>query len=294
MKLFYYERNVSVALCSISRCSPRERNYLMKGLLELLFEEQKHLESIIMKVKERLKDAPTGTLRLSKSHGQLQYYRCTEQKKTGIYINKNNIEMARRLAQKSYDEKVLKLAEKRLSQIYKITKDYKENEIEEIYYKERVERQELIESVELTWEQKMKEWKSREYKGKGVRDDTPIILTERGERVRSKSEKILADYFYRNGIEYKYECPLYLNGVGTIYPDFTFLSQKTGEEIYWEHNGKVDDPVYARNMVKKILAYESNGIFQGEKLILTFETEQIILNTDKIEQLIKRYLVNKV
>ncbi|MBQ3162982.1 MAG: hypothetical protein IJC02_00335 [Lachnospiraceae bacterium] len=262
----------------------------MKGLLELLVEEQKRLETIIMKVKNRLKDAPTGTLRLSKSHHQLQYYRCTKEKKTGIYINKKNIGIARQLAQKTYDEKVLKLAEKRLSQIYKITKDYEENEIEELFFKERVERQELIEPVEPTWEQKMKEWKTREYKGKGFRDDTPIILTERGERVRSKSEKILADYFYRNGIEYKYECPLYLNGIGTIYPDFTFLSSKTGEEMYWEHNGKVDDPVYARNMVKKILAYESNGIFQGEKLILTFETEQTILNSSKIEQLVKHYL----
>ena len=92
----------------------------MKGLLELLVEEQKRLETIIMKVKNRLKDAPTGTLRLSKSHHQLQYYRCTKEKKTGIYINKKNIGIARQLAQKTYDEKVLKLAEKRLSQIYKI------------------------------------------------------------------------------------------------------------------------------------------------------------------------------
>lgn len=149
----------------------------------------------------------------------------------------------------------------------------------------------MIEPVEPTWEQKIEEWKIREYTGKGFRDETPIILTEKGERVRSKSEKIMADYFYRHDIEYKYECPLYLNGLGTIYPDFTFLSSKTGEEIYWEHNGKVDDPSYAKNMVRKIQAYENNGIFLGEKLILTFETEQMILNTGKIEQLVNRYLL---
>lgn len=93
-----------------------------------------------------------------------------------------------------------------------------------------------------------------------------------------------------NGIEYKYECPIYLKGIGIVYPDFTFLSKKTGEEVYWEHNGKVDDPKYARKMVKKIQAYENNGIFAEEKLILTYETEQTILNTGKIEQLVKRYL----
>ncbi|MGE9882258.1 hypothetical protein [Blautia obeum] len=73
--------------------------------------------------------------------------------------------------------------------------------------------------------------------------------------MRSKSEKIMADYFFRNGIEYKYEHPLYLNGFGIVYPDFTFLSRKTGEEIYWEHDGRMDDLVYARNAVKKIEAY---------------------------------------
>lgn len=40
-------------------------------------------------------------------------------------------------------------------------------------------------------------------------------------------------------------------------------------------------------MVRKIQAYENNNIFQGERLILTFETEQTILNTGKIAQLVK-------
>ena len=101
----------------------------------------------------------------------------------------------------------------------------------------------------------------------------------------------MADYFFRNGIEYKYECPLYLKGIGLIYPDFTFFSRETGKEIYWEHNGKVDDPAYARKMVQKIQAYENNGIYPGERLILTFETEQTILNTGKIKQIIRKYLI---
>ena len=44
-------------------------------------------------------------------------------------------------------------------------------------------------------------------------------------------------------------------------------------------------------MVRKINAYENNGIYAGEKLILTYETEQTIINTGKIEQLVKRYLI---
>ena len=162
--------------------------------------------------------------------------------------------------------------------------------MEKLFLSEHVERQKLIKPIEKPWEQKVAEWKTNEYKGKEFQPGAPIILTEKGERVRSKSEKIMADYFYRNGIEYKYECPLYLKGVGIIYPDFTFLSRKSGEEIYWEHNGMIDEPKYARNMVKKINAYENNGIFVGERLILTYETEETILNTGKIEEMVKRYL----
>ena len=136
----------------------------------------------------------------------------------------------------------------------------------------------------------MKSWAAEVYQGKEFQDNVPLIFTERGERVRSKSEKIMADYFFRNNIEYKYERPLLLKGYGTVYPDFTFLSRRTGEEIYWEHDGKMDDPTYARNAVKKIEAYENNNIFPGERLILTFETEYTILSTKTIEKLVEKYL----
>ena len=117
-----------------------------------------------------------------------------------------------------------------------------------------------------------------------------MILTEKGEQVRSKSEKILADYFYRKNILYKYEKPLYLRGYGMVYPDFTFLSSKTGQEIYWEHEGMMDKPEYARSAIRKIESYQKNGIYIGEKLILTFETEQNILNQNIIASLADKYL----
>lgn len=262
----------------------------MEGLRELLLKEQERLQKIIRITKERLNNVPEGYLRISKSHGSIQFYHCTDETKYGRYISKEDEDRIHKLAQKPYDKKVQLLAEKRLVQINKLLDSYEDDEISNIFLKEHEQRQKLIVPVELTWEQKLNEWLSKKCEGKGFGDGMPVIMAEKGERVRSKSEKILADYFFRNGIEYKYECPLYLNGVGIIYPDFTFLSKKTGEEIYWEHNGMVDSPDYARKMVRKINAYEKNGIFVGERLILTYETEQTILNTDKIEQMVKRYL----
>ena len=263
----------------------------LRGLKDLLMAEKARLEESISISKISLKDAPNGTLRLSQSNNYLQFYHCTEENKLGKYITKGNDELIRKLAQKSYDEKLLRVAEKRLNQIKRILKDYEDNEIEQIFLKEHKERQRIIHPVEPTWEHRLKEWKIKEYQGKGFGDEMPMIVTERGERVRSKSEKIMADYFHRHGIEYKYECPIYLKGMGMVYPDFTFLSKKLEKEVYWEHCGMVDEPSYARSLVRKIEAYENNGIFPGERLILTYETEQSILNTGKIEQMVNRYLI---
>lgn len=263
----------------------------MKGLKKLLLEERARLEKIVEISKNRLKDMPEGSLRLSKSKNYVQYYYCTDDNKRGKYISKENRNLIQQLAQKAYDEKIHHLAEKRWKQIDKLVQDYEEDEIEKIFHKEHPIRQQFIKTVEPTLEEKLAKWKTQEYRGKGFQEGAPVIMTERGERVRSKSEKIMADYFYRHSLEYKYECPIYLRGMGTVYPDFTFLSKKTGEEIYWEHNGMVDNPVYARNMVRKIECYENNGIFPGERLILTYETEQNILNTSKIEQMVERYLM---
>lgn len=262
----------------------------MKGLRNLLLTERERLAKILQVTEKRLRNSPEGTLRVSKNRKYTQYYHCTPEHKTGKYITKGNEPLAYALAQKAYDEKIAELAKKRLVQIGRLLKDYQDDEIEQVYYKEHPGRQQLIQTVEPTWEQKVLEWKSCEYQGKGFQEDAPVILTERGERVRSKTEKIMADYFHRHGIDYKYECPLYLKGMGVVYPDFTFLSSKTGEEVYWEHCGMVDSPVYARSMVRKIEQYENNGIFPGERLILTYETEQSILNTEKIAQMVERYL----
>ena len=75
-----------------------------------------------------------------------------------------------------------------------------------------------------------------------------------------------------------------------MYPDFTFLSPRTGQEIYWEHEGMMDKQEYARSAVRKIELYMKNGIYPGERLILTFETEQSMLNQKILESLVERYL----
>ena len=266
----------------------------MYGLRQKLLEEEKYLKDILSRIDDSESDELEGTLRISMDKNKVRYFHHFSNgndKKHDIYIPKTNKELPTRLAQNTYNNKLYNLVRKRLEQLRRILKDYDDNEIEQLYTKEHPERQKLIQPIQPTWEQRLNEWKKEEYKGKAFSESLPVIMTENGERVRSKSEKILADYFYHAGISYKYEHPLFLRKFGIIYPDFTFLSPKTGEEIYWEHDGRMDDLEYARKAIKKIETYEKNGIFPGQKLILTFETLQDGLDMKVVEKLVKAYLI---
>ena len=48
----------------------------MTNLKESLLKEQSRLEKILRKAEKQLKDAPQGTMRLSSSKKQVQYYHC--------------------------------------------------------------------------------------------------------------------------------------------------------------------------------------------------------------------------
>ena len=101
----------------------------------------------------------------------------------------------------------------------------------------------------------------------------------------------MADTFYDLGIEYKYECPLKLKGYGVVYPDFTFLRKRDFKEVYWEHDGKMDDADYAEKAIRKINTYIANGIFPGDNLIVSFESLGVVINDNIIKQLIAKYLL---
>jgi hypothetical protein len=266
----------------------------MQGLKELLSLEKQRLKGIIKLVDGRLADAPDGTVRVTTSKDKVQFIQCVEDgREAGYklsYIKKDDMALAYRLAQKSYDQKVKKLVDRRLKQLDKLTEEYEDNEIEEIYNILHPVRKTLIKPVEMPWEQMLAEWKNTPYAGKEFSLGLPEIYTKKGERVRSKSEKILADTFYDMGIEYKYECPLQLKGFGVVYPDFTFLRKRDGREIYWEHDGRMDDPDYAEKAIRKINSYITNGIFPGDRLILSFESSGVVISDKIIKRIITKYL----
>lgn len=270
----------------------RERKDSMAEWRERLQKEQQKLECLLKKLAEQENPKLNGTLRISSNRGYPRYYHCKGDDTHGKYIPRKNLETARQLAQKEYEEKIRKNIEKRLWRIDQLLRmDDACEDFDEIYDGMHEARKQLVVPIQPTWEEQLKHWEDEVCQGKGFSTDSIAIYTEKGEQVRSKSEKILADYFYHQGIPYKYEKPLVLNGFGTVYPDFTILSPKIREEIYWEHHGMMDDPGYAKGAIRKIETYQRNGIYLGERLIVTFETSDMPLNTKTMHELAQRYLI---
>lgn len=264
---------------------------------ELEFEREILL--YVMEVcKKVISASPEGSLRVSAcraNHKSPQYFLYDEHdrehaKKGGIYIKKNQLELAKALANKSYCESLEKETERQLQFLEYFIAHYDMNAIYRVFDELREERQCLIKPVRMSDESFKKAWLEEEYTGKAFSEDDSEIYTERGERVRSKSEKMIADKLHALGVPYKYEHPLYLRGVGTVFPDFTLYNKRTREEVFLEHFGMMDDSDYATAMVRKLKSYERNGIYQGKNLIMTFETRNNPLDLRQFEAVLKETL----
>lgn len=259
-------------------------------LKKRLFQKRKELHQLKGKVERSLKKAPEGTLVVSSSNGNTQFFWKTgsEQKK-GSYIEKDRKKLAYALAQKDYEQRLLKEIDKRIKRVGKIVEWLPDKGLEEIYEKLSPERKKLVTPYVLTDEQYVEKWRAVAYVGKDIPDDIPSFLTARGEIVRSKSEKIIADKLNSMGIPYRYEYPLKLQGYGIVYPDFTILDVSGRKEIYMEHLGMMDHPEYCEKAIAKLQNYASHGIFPGKSLLLTFETRNRPLNMEFVEQLLKEF-----
>lgn len=266
-------------------------NNPVKKVREQLEMREAYLLQLQKEKEQMLLKAPEGSLRICKHGNGTQYYARNNPKDfSGVYIAKKDFGIARGLAQKDYDQKVLDAIQKERNAIHKYLSGYPKSGPEQIYENLHKERQKLINPICETDEQYIFNWENVKYQGKVFGDADKEFYTAKGERVRSKSEVIIADALNRKGIPYRYEYPIRLKGIGTVYPDFTVLNVKERKEMYWEHLGMMDEPDYAEKALRKIACYEQNGLWQGDKLILTYETKAIPLNQKLISQMIQHYL----
>lgn len=256
------------------------------------------LQDTIKKQKKRLAKAPAGYLRIAERDGKPQYYHVESKNRgPGKYLDSRQLDLVKKLAQKSYDKKVLRAAEQELKAWTMLASFFPDQTLEEVYGLLSPSRQSLVCPLLPTDEEYRKAWEAVDYEPGWFRKNEPEYWTDRGERVRSKSEQLIANLLYRLGIPYRYEYPLevMVNGSKRIWrPDFTILDVRNRRELYLEHFGLLDDQSgrdnYARIAFRKMKVYEENGHFDGGDMIFSFETSKAPLDITYVERKVRRAL----
>ena len=216
---------------------------------------------------------PEGRLRVSETRNQVRYYHVAPSgDRSGTYITGKNLSLAETLAQKDYNARFLDRAKAELESLEACIQLIPESDSDEIYHTLDPRRQRLVTPYLITDDLYAAEWRSQSYKTNPYMPEAKLYDTNNGEKVRSKTEAILADMLSELGIPYRYEQALKLRGGVVRYPDFTLLKTWTREEIYLEHFGLLDDQEYRDKCLHKLGEYRNNGIYPGKNLIITYES----------------------
>ena len=265
--------------------------------LEFLRNRSDTLQEIIDRAHQRSDKAPKGTLEINvKKSGVIDYYRreptAKGEKRKRTYLTVEEIEIAKALAQKTYDKRLLQVSRKQKKVIDAFLRGYDANALKNLFTRLSPQRRALIEAEEIDDEEFVRQWEAVTYAPGNFDAGDPEFYTHKNERVRSKAEIIIADTLSSNTIPYRYEPPLVIIPGKKIWrPDFVVLNKRTRQEFILEHLGKMDDADYCNDNLGKIKTYMEQGIFPGEKLILTAETSTRPLSTRDLDRIIQHYFL---
>ena len=248
------------------------------------------LKKLIGYKKIALSKSVEGRLRISSAHGVRQFYHVIDKRQLmGKYIPAENTKLVRQLAQKSYDKRLVSKMVQLEKSIRKFCVEVSRLVPECIFENLKEDRKLYVQPAVLPDKEFAKIWLSEEYHGKPFWDGDKSYFTAGGLRVRSKSEILIANTLERYAIPFRYEYPVELRYLGTVNPDFYVLRLSDRKEFCWEHFGIMDEPDYAEQAVRKLLAYEQSGWFPGKNMIVTFESSSHPLEERMLQYLLESY-----
>ena len=228
------------------------------------------------------------SLSCSDSHKVPQYFI------NGKYVSKKNLNVVKKVAQLDYDKKVCKELEKELAVVQKLLQYYDSNTIDQIYLKQCAGRRRIVTPIQEPSDSFAKNWIDEEYKPSEMWEEDKLFYTLKGEKVRSKAEKIIADELNASNIPYRYEYPLEIL-VGkqkkTFRPDFLVLNRRTRKEYVIEHLGMMDKIGYYNYNLNKIGILEQNGYLLGVNLLILHETSDSPINILTFRRYVEEYLI---
>ena len=267
----------------------------LNKICEDLKKQEQLLQKLIQKLDNRQRTAIPGALIVCGSEKKKDFYFREASRKPLEYLSKKRqAKLINTLAQQEYERKLLSAAEAQLTSVRQASRILTGKELEEVYSHMIPARQELVKPFFPDRERFIRDWCAVTYPPGHFDEDAPEYYSGRGERVRSKSEKIIADKYLRLDQPYRYEYPILLidgNNRVVFRPDFTLLNKRTCKVYYHQHLGRMDDPAYVADNLRKLRVFEENGIYLGVNLFFTYETNQDPFDDRTLDKHIKRYLL---
>ena len=254
-------------------------------MLDILKKREELLSRTIDRLDEKIDTLPEGSIRVKHKAGTFHYL-YYQGDKTIKYLRKNDCETIKNLIQKKYLKLVQKAVKQEVKALSKAIELYPKTKMERVYEELPSELKEHALPIIPDDDQFAAKWQAEPFKPKPFKKGAPKYYTLKGERVRSKSEVIIADRLFAKGIPYKYECPLWVEN-GFIHPDFTILRMSDRKVVYHEHCGKMTDPEYTKDIPERANKYARIGIFQGDRLFYTFESAECPLDIEALDAFIE-------
>lgn len=263
------------------------RNSIVQRIMEL--------KTLIAELEEKEAKGPGNHILLSEEKCRVRFYVMNDDLKRE-YISIRDTARIASLSQRLYEMRLLKAAREEMRMLEICRKHLDGNrtpaDANEVYNSLKPEIRKHVNPDPTTDEGYAKRWSEETYYML-ERTEYHKYETLAGNYVRSKSEVIIADRLYKEGIPYRYEQRLMLDRKKMLryYPDFTILNKRTRQIYYWEHLGLLGDPEYCADNLAKLEDYTRYGIIQGKNLILTYECADRTLSTDIVKRMIREFLV---
>lgn len=266
---------------------------MIRNVIDSMQKEILSLNRCIADVSARIKASKVrGRLRISYQRKKPQYFHVTDKTgQNGRYLKKNEFRLVRELAQAEYDAQLLKLVIKWRDVLQSAVESFPAEYLTDIY-QDAPHRRELVENKVVTDVEYVEQWQNAPYKKLDYHEQEKRYPSNRGEYVRSKSEKIIADLLFDWQIPYRYE-PEIMIPAGRrrkrhpLYPDFVLLDVVNRQEIVLEHFGLTSDSGYANQMTRKISDYAAAGYVLGKRFLMTVESDSESLDIDGLKAMLE-------
>lgn len=254
-------------------------------VIDIMIARNTYLINTIKSLEKKMTSFPEGKINIRPNKSGYSYI--WHRGNTYRYLNKSDTELIKQLIQKDLIADAICKAKTEELILKELMSKYPKEIIEDLYECLPEKRKKYASPIFLNNDEYAQHWLSLPFTPKPFGKDGPEYYTIRGERVRSKSEVIIADRLYAKGIPYKYECPV-LIGKDVFHPDFTILRLSDRKIVYHEHCGKMDDAGYVKDFIDRVNKYGRVGVFTGDRLFFTFESGDQPLDISWLDDFIEK------